>query len=55
MCDGVVPGIIEILAVSILIGALSFIKTIFGLCFVIRNKIDVPKNKQLKSQEEKYK
>jgi hypothetical protein len=42
VCDAVLPGIIELMAISMLIGILNLLNSIFGVCFVIRNKIDVP-------------
>ncbi len=36
------PGIVELMAISIVIGFFNLINSIFGVCFVIRNKIDVP-------------
>ncbi len=42
MCEAVLPGIVELMAISIVIGFFNLINSIFGVCFVIRNKIDVP-------------
>ena len=42
VCEAVLPGIVELMAISILIGFFNLINSIFGVCFVIRNKIDVP-------------
>ena len=42
MCDAVLPGIVELLGISMLIGLFNLFNTIFGVCFVIRNKVDVP-------------
>ena len=36
------PGIVELMAISMVIGFFNLINSIFGVCFVIRNKIDVP-------------
>ena len=41
-CDAVLPGIVELMAVSMLIGFFNLFNSIFGVCFVIRNKVDVP-------------
>jgi hypothetical protein len=43
VCEAVLPGIIELMAISMLIGFFNLLNSIFGVCFVIRNKIDVPK------------
>jgi len=43
LCEAVLPGIVELMAISMLIGFLNLLNSIFGVCFVIRNKIDVPK------------
>lgn len=42
VCEAVLPGIVELMAISIVIGFFNLINSIFGVCFVIRNKIDVP-------------
>lgn len=56
VCNATLPGVIELLAISLLIGILNFANSVFGTCFVIRNKIDVPVYKQLKeSTKEKVK
>lgn len=36
------PAMIELMAISIIIGFFNLFNSIFGVCFVIRNKIDVP-------------
>lgn len=54
MCDAVVPGLVEILVISCFIGFFNFMNTIFGVCFVLRNKIDVPQPKQVKKYEKLY-
>lgn len=43
----ILPGIVELIAVSIIIGIFNLLNSIFGVCFVIRNKIDVPSYKSL--------
>ena len=42
LCHAVLPGIVELMAISILIGFFNLINSVFGVCFVIRNNIDVP-------------
>lgn len=42
VCDAVMPGVIELLAISIIIGIFNLASATFGACFVIRNKVDVP-------------
>ena len=42
VCEAVLPAIVELMAISIIIGFFNLINSIFGVCFVIRNKIDVP-------------
>ena len=42
LCDAVMPAMIELMAISIIIGFFNLFNSIFGVCFVIRNKIDVP-------------
>ena len=42
MCEAVLPAIVELMAISMIIGFFNLINSIFGVCFVIRNKIDVP-------------
>ena len=49
VCDAALPGVIELLAISLVIGILNLINSIFGTCFVIRNKIDVPTYKAIKN------
>jgi hypothetical protein len=49
VCEAVLPGIIELMAVSMLIGFFNLLNSIFGVCFVIRNKIDVPMAHQRRS------
>ena len=46
LCSAVLPGIVELMAISMLIGFFNLLNSIFGVCFVIRNKIDVPKVKR---------
>ncbi len=42
VCESVLPGIVELMAISMIIGFFNLINSVFGVCFVIRNKIDVP-------------
>ena len=42
VCEAVMPGVIELLAISIIIGIFNLATATFGTCFVIRNKVDVP-------------
>jgi hypothetical protein len=44
VCEAVLPGIVELMAISMLIGFFNLLNSIFGVCFVIRNKIDVPQS-----------
>jgi hypothetical protein len=41
-CEAVLPGIVEMMAIAMLIGFFNLFNTIFGVCFVVRNKVDVP-------------
>lgn len=50
-----VPGMVELLAIACVIGILNLLNTIWGVCFVLRNKVDVAHVKDLKKQEEKFK
>ena len=43
------PGVIELLAISLVIGVFNLITATFGTCFVIRNKVDVPVYKSIPS------
>lgn len=42
LCDAVLPGVVETLVVTCFIGFFNILATIFGVCFVLRNKIDLP-------------
>eukprot|EP00347_Sterkiella_histriomuscorum_P001166 403373073 len=55
LCSAVLPGIVEVLVISCFIGVFNLMCTIFGVCFVLRNKVDVPqrKNSKNKSKYEK--
>ena len=54
MCDAVVPGVIELLAITCAIGVFNITCAVFAVCFVLRNKIVVPQFKNTKQYEEKY-
>ena len=43
------PGVIELLAIAIIIGIFNLASATFGACFVIRNKVDVPVYKSIPS------
>lgn len=55
MCQAIAPGLVELLAIACFIGILNVLNTIFGVCFVHRNKIDVAKVKDDKKTQEKFK
>ena len=48
------PGIIEILTIASILGIFNILNTIFGLCFVIRNEIEVPVYKEIKEYKSSY-
>jgi hypothetical protein len=49
-----VPGIVELLGVSILVGIFNLMNSIFGMLFVVRNKLDIPKVKDSRKYEKLY-
>jgi preprotein translocase subunit SecY len=42
VCEAVLPGMVELMALCLLVGLFNGIATVFGVCFVVRNKVDVP-------------
>lgn len=42
LCEAALPGIVETLVITCFIGFFNILATIFGVCFVLRNKIDLP-------------
>ena len=48
------PGIIEILTIAAILGVFNVLNTILGICFVIRNEIDVPVYKEEREYKSVY-
>ena len=48
------PGIIEILTIAAILGVFNVLNTILGICFVIRNEIDVPVFKEEREYKSVY-
>ena len=54
LCNAMLPGIIEILTIAAILGVFNVLNTILGICFVIRNEIDVPVYKEEREYKSVY-
>ncbi len=54
LCNAMLPGIIEILTIAAILGVFNVLNTILGICFVIRNEIDVPVFKEEREYKSVY-